>query len=196
MKTILNVLMMFAFVAFANTLFASGNLKVNIVPVSSEKAVVTITSLKDSNLKISVKDDKGMIVYYKEATNSDNNYQKVYDFSDLEDGSYNLTVVNNDLTAERSFQKKQGKIKVGEEKTTLKPFFGYKDGFLKCTYLNYSKENLTLNIYDGNQLIYNKNIGCHFNVLEALNLSKLYKGNYVAVLTTRDKEYSYNINID
>lgn len=196
MKTILNVLMMFAFVAFANTLFASGNLKVNIVPVSSEKAIVTITSLKDSNLKISVKDDKGMIVYYKEATNSNNNYQKVYDFSYLEDGSYNLTVVSNDLTAERSFQKKHGKIKVGEEKTTLEPFFGYKDGFLKCTYLNYSKENLTLNIYDGNQLIYNKNIGCHFNVLEALNLSKLYKGNYVAVLTTRDKEYSYNINID
>lgn len=83
MKTILKVMMMFAFVAFANTLFASGNLKVNIVPVSSEKAVVTITSLADSNLKISVKDEKGLVVYYKEATNSDSNYKKVYDFQAL-----------------------------------------------------------------------------------------------------------------
>jgi hypothetical protein len=196
MKTILKVMTMFAFVVYANTLFASGNLKVNIVPVSSEKAVVTITSLQDSNLKISVTDHKGMVVYYREATNSGNNYRKVYDFSDLEDGLYNLSVVNDNLTSERSFQKKQGKINVGEEKTTLEPFFGYKDGILKCTYLNFSKENLTLYFYNENQLIYTKSIGNNFNVVEALNLSKLNKGNYVAILTTGNKEYSYNINID
>jgi hypothetical protein len=196
MKTILKVMMMFAFVAFANTLFATGNLKVNILPLSSEKALVAISSFTSSNLKISVADQMGRIVYYKETTDPSNSYRKVYNFSDLEKGTYNLTVVSEGLTTERSFQIGENEIQVGAEKTTIKPFFGYEDGILKCTYLNFPEDNLTLNFYANDQLVYSKKIGRNFNVVEALNLSKLDKGSYVAVLATGDKEFAYNINID
>lgn len=196
MKTTLKVMMMFAFVAFVNTLFASGNLKVNIIPLKAEKAVVDILSLNNSSLKISVEDNMGRIVYYKETFESGNNYRKVYNFSDLEDGMYNLSVVCNDLTTVRPFQIKHGEIIVGEEKTTIEPFFGYEDGILKYTYLNFPKDNLTLNFYDENQLIYSKKIGRNFNVVEALNLSKLDKGNYIAILSAGEKEYTYEIHID
>lgn len=196
MKTILKVTIMFAFVAFANTLFASGNLVLNIFPLSSEKAVVAISSFPDSNLKISVEDRKGRIIYYKETSDPNSSYKKIFDFSDLEEDTYTLSVVCDGITAERSIKISNRDIQVGEEKTMIEPYFGYENGILKCSYLNFSKDNLTLNFYENNQLIYSKNIGCNFNIIEALGLSKLKKGNYVAILAAGEKEFSYNFNID
>jgi len=195
MKTILKVTLMFAFVAFANTLFASGNLKVNIQPLSAEKAIVAISSLTESNLKIKVEDSKGLIVYYKEVADPAGDYKKVFDFSDLEAGQYKLSVESDRLTAEREFEIKSWKIEVGEEKTVLEPYFGYNNGLLRCSYLNFPKENLTLNFYDQKQLLYTKEMGRSFNVNEALNISKLDKGTYTAVLSTKDKDYTYDVEI-
>ena len=196
MKTMLKVTLVVALFAVANTVFALGNLKVNIIPLSAEKAVVAISSLENSNLTISVEDSQGKIVFYNENSDPTENYRKVYDFAYVQNGHYKLTVVCNNLTTERRFQKTQGAIKVGNEKTTLEPYFGFEDGFLRCTYLNFQKENLTLYFFEKDQLVYSKNIGRDFNVREALNLSKLDEGNYRAVLATGDKEYSYQINIE
>lgn len=195
MKTILKVTLMFAFVAFVNTLFAVGNLKVNIIPLSAEKAVVAISSLTDANLKISVTDDIGRLVYYKETTDPSDNYRKVYNFSDLEDGKYNLSVVSDNLTAERQFEIGNKTIAVGEEKTMLEPFFTYEDGYLKFSYLNFNKENVTLYFFEKNDLVYSKKIGRDFNINSALNLSKLREGNYVAIIAAGGKEYMYPIDI-
>lgn len=195
MKTILKVTFLFALVAFANTLFASGNLKVNLLPVNAEKAVVAISTLTDSNFKISITDENGQIIYYQENDNLGENYRKIYDFSNLDDGTYKLTVVSNDLTTERQFNKSHGQIKVGEEKTTLEPFFGYEAGILRCSYLNFGKEDMTLHFFKNNELIYTKNIGRDFNVQQALNLSKLDKGNYEAVLNAGVKQFTYPIQI-
>jgi len=104
-------------------------------------------------------------------------------------------VVSNDLTAERPFEKSHGLIKVGEEKTTLEPFFGYEDGILRCSYLNFTKEDMTLYFFKNNEPIYSKEIGRDFNVQQALNLSKLGKGTYEAVLTAGGKQFTYPIEI-
>jgi hypothetical protein len=175
---------------------ASGNLKVNIQPISSEKALIAISSLTESNLKITLEDEQGNIVYYKEVAEPTGDYQKVYDFSELESGRYNLSVESDNLTTARSFEIKNWKIEVGKEKTTLEPFFGFNKGLLRCSYLNFPKENLTLLFYDDDQLLYSKEIGRKFSVVEALNLSKLEKGKYKAVLLAGDKNYTYPIAIN
>lgn len=195
MKTMLKVTFLFALVAFANTLFASGNLKVNILPLNAEKAVVAISTLSDSNFNITIADDQGEIVYYQENSNPDENYRKVYDFSDLEDGTYKLTVVSDDVTSERLFKKSHRIINVGEEKTTIEPYFGYEDGILKCSYLNFNKEDMTIYFFKNNELLYTKDIGRNFNIQEALNLSKLNKGNYKAVLYAGEKQFIYPLLI-
>jgi len=81
MKTILKVTFLFALVVLANTLFAAGNLKVNIIPLNAEKAVVAISTLANSNFNITIVDDKDQIVYYQENMNPDETYSKVYNFS-------------------------------------------------------------------------------------------------------------------
>ncbi|HAQ20160.1 MAG TPA: hypothetical protein DCR40_13160 [Prolixibacteraceae bacterium] len=196
MKTILRVTLLFVFAAFANTLMASGNLKVNIQPLSADKAVIAISSLTESNLKITLEDRLGQIVYYKEVAEPTGDYKKIYDFSELEAGSYKLSVKSDKLTAERSFEIKNWKIDVGDEKIRLEPFFGYQDGIVRCSYLNFPKENLTLYFFDKQGLLYSKEIGRNFTVCEALDLSKLEKGIYEVVLSTGDKRYTYPIKIN
>lgn len=195
MKTMLKLTLVVALFAFANTVFASGNLKVNILPVSGEKALVDISTLSNSNLKISVANELGQLVYFKETSEPSENYRKVFNFSDLEDGHYLLSVESQNLTTERSFQISKNKITVGDEKTSIEPYFGYKDGLLRCTYLNFTKDNLTLNFYSNNQLIYSKEIGHEFAVSQALSLAKLDKGNYTAVLSGGTKSHAYEIAI-
>lgn len=195
MKTMLKITFLFALVAVANTLFAAGNLKLNMVALKNEKAVVAISTLENSNFNITITNDKEQIVYYQENSDPSSLYHKVYNFSELEDGNYKMTVVSSDLTTEREFLKSRGKIKVGEEKTSIEPFFGYENNLLRCSFLNFMNEDVALRFYDSTQQVYYKKIGNDFNIQQALNLSKLGKGNYEAVLTAGEKQYSYPIEI-
>jgi hypothetical protein len=195
-KTISKLTMLFAFVAFANTLMASGNLKVNILPLTSETAVVAISNTTASNFQISIANDKGETIYYKETGADSKDYRKVFDFSNLENGDYKLTASIDGLTTERPFKINNKNISVGKEKSAMEPYFAYEKGVLKLSYLNFSEENLSLNFYDKDDLIYSKAIGDKFNVNEGFDLSKLANGAYTVVLSTNDKSYSYNVNVE
>jgi hypothetical protein len=194
MKTISKLTMLFAFVAFANTLMAGGNLKVNIVPISAEKAEVAISTTDAANLQISIENENGEKVYYKE-TDADTDFRRVFDFSKLEKGDYKLSVSTNGLTTERTFSIDNKNIAVGSEKNLMEPYFAYKDGVLKMSYMNFPEENVSLNFYSDNDLIYSSKIGHQFNVLEGYDLSKLEKGTYTAVLSGKNSSYSYNFDV-
>jgi hypothetical protein len=193
MKTMLKVTWVVALFAMANAVFASGNLKVNLVAVSGEKALVAISSLSDSNVQITLTDENQRIVYFSETTGSAENYRKVFNLAFLEPGTYKLTATCDNLTTERTFHKSKQGIKVGKEVTALEPFFSYKDGLLRCTYLNFQEDNVTLTFYDHNHPVYAKELGKRFNINEALNLAKLKHGTYKAVLSSGDKVYSFMV---
>ena len=194
MKTILKATWVFAFAAFGSTLFAAGNLKVNILPVSSEKALFSVSTLCDDNFKMTVTDAMGTIVYNDENNGPAIDHIEEFNMSDLKDGKYKLTVVCGNLTSERMFNISGDGVKVGKEKTIIQPFFGYQDGILRCTYLNFPKENLTLYFLKKNQLLYSKELGKTFNVTEGINLSRLEKGNYEVILSAGDQEYSFRVD--
>ena len=195
-NSISKVTMLIAFVAFANTLMATGNLKVNILPLTAEKAVVAISNTAAANFQISIANEKGEVVYYKETDADSKDFRKVFDFSNLDKGDYKLSVTVDALTTERLFKIENKNIAVGKEKSILEPFFAYKDGVLKLSYLNFPEEDLSLNFYDRDNLVYTKEIGNKFNVSEGFNLSKLEKGTYSVVLSANDKSYTYNLNVE
>jgi len=195
-NSISKVTMLIAFVAFANTLMATGNLKVNILPLTAEKAVVAISNTAEANFQISIANEKGEVVYYKETDADSKDFRKVFDFSNLDKGDYKLSVTVDALTTERLFKIENKNIAVGKEKSILEPFFAYKDGVLKLSYLNFPEEDLSLNFYDSDNLVYTKEIGNKFNVSEGFNLSKLEKGTYSVVLSSNEKSYTYNLNVE
>lgn len=195
-KTISKLTMLLAFVAFANTLTASGNLKVNIYPLSSEKAVVAIVNNTASNFQISIENSDGETIYYKEASADSKAYRKVYDFSKLEPGNYTLKATMGQTITERSFKISKNQIAVNAEKVSLEPYFSYKEGVLGVSYLNFSEEDLNLHFYDANGVVYAKEIGNEFNVIEGFDLSKLASGQYTVVLLAGSKEYAYHVNVE
>ena len=195
-KTISKLTMLIAFVAFANTLMATGNLKVNILPLTSETAVVAISNAVAANFQISIANEKGEVVYYKETEADSKDYRKVFDFSNLDKGDYKLSVSIDGMSSERTFRIANTNIAVGKEKSLLEPYFAYKNGILKLSYLNFPEDNLSVNFYDENTLVYSKSIGDKFNVTEGFDLSKLDKGAYSVVLSSESKTFSYQLNVE
>jgi len=196
MNAISKVTMLFAFVAFANTLMATGNLKVNIVLMTAKKAVVEISSAAASNFQISISNNQGEVVYYNETDEESSDYRKVFDFSDLDNGKYKLSVTIENQTTERLFSINNKNLAVGMEKNSMKPFFSYKDDILKLSYLNFSEKSMNLDLYNGNDLVYSHKIDNQFAVNKGFDLSKLDKGNYSVVLSADDKTYTYNVNVE
>lgn len=193
MKTMLKVTLVVALFAVANTLFAAGNLNVNLVPMSGEKALLAISSLSDSNVQITLTDEEQRIVYFSETTDATENYRKLFNLADLEPGTYRVTAVCDNLKTERTFEKTRKGITVGKEVTELKPFFSYKNGLFRCTYLNFQEDYTNLSLFSKNELVYQKELGRNFKVNEALNLSNLRHGAYEVVLCSGDKTYSFTI---
>ncbi len=195
MKTTLHVLFAFALAMAINSAFAAGNLKLNIYLLNEQQAIVNISSLTNDMFSLSLTDDKGNIVYYRENEGSGEDYRKIFNFSDIENGTYRLKVVCNDLTSERLIRKMNSGFVIGEERTTIVPYFGFGSNILKCSYLNFNKETVTFHLYKNDNLLFDKSMGNGFSIQEALDLSKLNKGNYEAVLNAGEKQFIYNIEI-
>lgn len=116
-KTILKATMIFVLVAFANTLMAAKALSVEIQPVAASNAVLAITSPDDSNMKITVENKNGRVVYYKEISGEGVYYRQSVDFSNLGKGQYRLSVESDGYTSECFFKISNKAIKVTSDET-------------------------------------------------------------------------------
>ncbi len=195
MKTTLNLLFTFAFIAAINSAFAAGNLKLNILLLNQQRAAVYISSLTNDMFSLSLTDERGNMVYYRENEGSGENYRKVFNFAELENGTYRLKVVCNDLSSERLIQKMNNSFVIGDEKTTIIPYFGFGSNILRCSYLNFNKETVTFHLYKNDNLLFDKSLGNEFSIQQALDLSKLNRGDYEAVLNAGEKQFIYNVKI-
>ncbi len=194
MKTIRTITMMFALTVIANIALATGNLRVNILPLNADRAVVAISNNVKSKFQISIEDTQGDVVYFKETEGDVTDYRKVYDFSKLETGSYKLIVNLDDVKAEREFAINHGAIEVGKGKTLVAPVFSFNEDVLRIAYLNHEGENTSLYIYNQGKLVYTKPLANSFSVNEGLDLSKLQSGDYKVVLASGNETYDYSVS--
>ncbi|WP_159517609.1 T9SS type A sorting domain-containing protein [Sunxiuqinia indica] len=194
MKTIRTITMMFALTVIANIALATGNLRVNILPLNEDRAVVAISNNVESKFQISIEDAQGDVVYFKETEGDVADYRKVYDFSKLETGNYKLIVSLDDVKGEREFAINHGAIEVGKEKTLVAPVFSYNEDVLRIAFLNHEGENTSLYIYNEGELVYTKALKNSFSVNEGLDLSRLKSGYYNIVLASGNETYDYSVS--
>lgn len=193
MKTMRTFIAMIALALGANTAIAGGNLRVDILPLNSDRAVVAISSAAESQYEISIENAEGEVIYYKETEGNLTDYRKVFDFSKLEKGDYKLVASINGATSVRNFSVGSQAIAVGEISYVADPVFSFNNDILRVAYLNYPGEKVDLKIYSGNDLIYTKSIDSSFAVNEGLNLAKLKSGNYQVVLASGNEVYDYTV---
>ena len=193
MKTIIKLTFVLALAMSVSSAFALGNLTTKIEPLNGKKALVSVSSLLNSDINLTITDNSDQIIYRGEVNKLVKDYSNIFDFSQLEDGDYQLKVESAQLTTIRTFSKNYNEINIGEEKTSMKPYFEYKDGLLRLTYLNFNQEELELSVFEGDNLIYTKKIEPGFTVNEALKIKGDYKSSFTTVLSAgKSKHYFEN----
>lgn len=192
MKTI-NFLMMFTAVAIAAIATAVEKPKMDVIPLTADKAIVSITNENPALFEMSIETLDGSLVFYKLTTDASTQYQQVFDFANLEKGKYMLNLKVNDTKVIREFEVNGKDIFVGESKLRFDPYFSFKNDMLKFSYLNFDQENYYLYIYNSEGLIFQKKIGKDFTLQKGFNLSKLESGDYRVVLSSRSNEFAINI---
>ena len=180
--------------AIAAIVNAVENPKLNVIPLTANRAVVSAINEKEAVFEISVKTKKdGVLVYYKQTNQPLDNYKKIYDFEALEDGAYVLNLKVNNTVVSREFEVNFDGISVGDSKMKYAPYFNFDNGNLKFSYLNFDKENLKLKIYKSGELVYKSTLGNDFAVSEGYDLSKLESGEYRVQLASANEEYNFDI---
>lgn len=167
--------------------------KMNVIPLSAERAVVTATNENPAFFEVSIKAENGDMVYYKQTSSPVTDFKQIYDFKDLAEGKYVLNLKVNDTKVINDFEVSRKGIEVGEAKVRFAPYFDFKNNELKLSYLNFDQENLKLYLYNNDGLIYESRIGRDFNITKGFDLSRLDSGTYRVVLSSFSNEYSYNL---
>ncbi len=192
MKTIKLV---FTVVAAAITTMAAAieNPKVNLVPLSDERAAVTVKNAKPAFFEVSIKAENGDLVYYKQTENPSTDYKQIYDFTDLADGTYVLNLEVEGTKVTNNFEVSRNGIEVGEAQVRFAPYFDFNNDELKLSYLNFDQETLKLYFYNNNELVYKTEVGKDFNITKGYDLSKLQSGSYQVVLSSLNNKYTFDV---
>jgi len=192
MKTI-KLLTMLTAVAIATIATAVEKPKMDVIPLTADRAIVSITNENPALFEMSIETLDGNMVFYKQTTNASIQYQQVFDFANLEKGKYVLNLKVNDTKVIREFEVTSKNIHVGESKLRFDPYFSFNNDMLKFSYLNFDQENYQLYIYNNEGLIFQKKMGKDFAIQNGFDLSKLESGNYKVVLSSRNNEFAYSI---
>jgi len=198
MKKLKLSLMLFLAVLVSGSTMANGILNVDVIPGINEKALVDITNAGKNKYEVVLKDSNGEVVYIDKIKTPTSNYQKLYDFSDLNNGRYTFSVKMGNETELTNIAVNNGKAKIVGQEEQIAPYFKLDGKVLDLTYLNFTKKGMKLMVYNNgtDDLVFNENLAPTFSFHQALDLSKLGPGSYDAVLESSDNSYSYNIRLD
>jgi len=167
--------------------------KMNVVPLTSDKAVVSISNENPAMFELSIVAENGDLVYYKESAKPLNSYQRVFDLKQLPEGDYTFNLKVNDTNLSKNVKVESNGIYVGKSKLRFDPYFSYAGDVLKFSYLNFDGETFALNIYNNGELVYESKLGKDFNMMNGYDLSALGAGEYSVVLSSVNREYTYSL---
>ena len=167
--------------------------KMNVVPLTSDRAILSVTNEKAAFFELSILAKNGDVVYFKQSTKPLTSYQQIFDFENLENGSYVFNLRVNDTELSRNVEVATKGIYVGESKLRFDPYFAFDGKILKLSYLNFDQEKFTFNLYNHEGLIFQSRLGNDFTLSSGYDLSNLEKGKYKIVLSSFKNEFVYNL---
>lgn len=195
MKTVKTTFLVAVLAILSTAVFATGNLKANMSQAGADKAVIAATNMKLEFFEIEVQDEFGETIFSK-TTEADANYQRTYDFSALEDGVYHLNVKHGNEYYKKRFQLESGDVTVLEERKVAEPFFMHDGDHVKMSYLNFPKEDVSIYVYDDNELLHEQKLGNDFSVHKAIDMSELRSGYYKIVLASGYEVFEHDVTVD
>ena len=173
--------------------FATNLPSMSIVPVKAEKTILTFENSKLAHFELTISNSENEILYYKKSESPVENYKTVFDFSNLDNDTYHVSLTAGSWTIDREMTVKGNRIEVGEEVRLAAPVFSYNENLLSVSFLNMGQKNVFLNIYKEGDHVSGKKLGNEVCIQKSFDFSKLDKGIYEVVINDRYKNYSYYV---
>lgn len=175
--------------------FASEKVRMNVTPLSSEKALVTFYAENPSNFELTIKNELNETVYYYKSGKAQQAYRGKFDFSSLDLGNYTVSVncgnqcLNSELTVLKD------KIEASPVVKSMEPYFNQKKNRLNVSHINSAQKQVYLNIYKDEEHVAGANLGRDFTIQKSVNLSNLEKGKYKVVLSDWYGDHSCEVQM-
>jgi len=170
---------------------ATGNLKVNTAPKSDNKALMEISNSTVQKYEISLSNSLGEVLYRHKTKGEHSKLNKVFDFSKSDYDTYRLIVKLDGESTEQHLTVDETGILVGETIKKTDPIFSHRDNLLILAFQNHNDEELNLNLYQKEDLIFSKNMSNASKIKKGFDLSKLDKGDYRVVFSAGEDLYEY-----
>ena len=173
--------------------FASedSDLEVAIVRTGANerKAVIRIDNLpEDQRSLLKIKNKRGYILH-SEVIHQTPVFVRSYDFSNMEDDTYLVEVINKEGTAKKKFD-----ISPERDQIYFKPVVKNEEGVIKVVFKNPLNNPVKIFLYDTHDhLIYKTIVNAQEVYAQGLDVSHLNDGDYE--LTLASKGYSYTKHI-
>lgn len=193
MKTIIAISFLVVTTLLSKPSVASGTFVVNLVPQTEEMALLKISNNDGQKYEISILNSLGDLVYFHETKEASRNFSRMFDFSQLEHGNYKVEVKIEGASNEQLITINKKGIVVGNTSKKTDPFFNYKGNILSLSYLNHSIEEMSMNIYQKSNLIWETKMDPQFVLHKGFDLSKLEKGEYSVVFSAGNEIYEYDL---
>ncbi len=191
MKTKSITLLLLALVFAAGT-FATEIPKMNVVALSDSKVYVTAETSTQSCTEITLRDASGETVYYKRAKAAPQ-FRSVLNLEELADGTYTVSLRCGKEFTKRKISVSEGIVAVQRPTDELAPYFAYKNDKVLLSYLNSSQNDVSVLIYNGNDLVLDSKLGSDLAIQRSFDLSKLKNDDVEVVLYGNNQRYNYRV---
>lgn len=178
----------------AATGFATETPKMNIVSAGKEKALVTFEMASAEKMELSVTNSDGVVLYEWKSNEPQKSYNKVFDFAELGEDTYDVCINYGGKSLNQAVHVTRTGIKVDPVVESFEPYFSYKNGQLKVSFLNASQKNVYLNVYCNGEYISGATLGKGLDIPKCVDLSNLKNGDYQVVLTEYFKDHSFLVH--
>ena len=163
--------------------------RLEVTPISANRATVTLLNPAPGMLEGTFAKADGSVIYATRINEGIHDYQKVFDFSAVEDGNYVLTFKANNTSVMRDITIERGSIQVGSSNLRYDPYVALKENTLKLSYLNFDQRNVKFTLRQNNDVVYEANLGRDFSLLRGFDVSKLESGEYETIISDGSNTY-------
>jgi hypothetical protein len=196
MKTVKTIFLALIAIFATNYVMASGGLKVDFSDSENNATLVEMSTAEITHFEIKLSDKYGDKIYSLESAAPSNSFNKKFDFSTLENGTYWFSVEVNKERTLKKLNVKEGKVTIEKVRKSIEPHFIHDGEMLKFSFINPQMEKVGLYVYDSNSgLLAKADLGKDFTIHKAVDLSELRRGDYNVVITNDMDIYEYNFSI-
>ena len=178
----------------SSSIYAVGDVKV--APISgSKKARIYIAPNQSESVTLTVLNEKGTEYLYSEKLSDASAYNKVYDFNQLNEGTYKIVAESNSKIVEKNIRVSKQGVKVVGENEQYKPFFKLNGNTLIVSSLNGNENQVNVNFSDGKETFFSDEKVQDINFMKAYDLANLKQGDYIVSVNSGKDSYSYYFQV-